>query len=231
MNISKLLDYIYPPRCPLCDQISPEGFCGVCRKKLIYIKEDYCLKCGKPLTDSRREYCDDCGRRPHIFIQGRALLSYQGPVKKSLYRLKYANKREYADVYGKEMAKKLGRWILQKRITKIVPIPLHPARRRQRGYNQAAHLAKSVGRRLGIPVDEKLIYRVRGTAPQKALTLQERRKNLQDAFEVKGKIRPGERILLVDDIYTTGSTVDAAAKCLKTAGKCRIYVLTTAIGG
>lgn len=231
MKIRGLVDYLYPPRCPMCDCISPEGICAACRKKAIYIREDFCLKCGKPLTDSRREYCDDCVKRKHAFEQGRALLSYQGDVKRSLYRLKYGNKREYADVYGKEMAKQLGGWIRRTGITLIVPVPLHPARRRLRGYNQAALLARAVGRQLGIPVEERLLYRRRGTAPQKTLSAKERRENLKNAFSVRGDPRPGERILLIDDIYTTGSTADAAAACLKRAGKCRIYVLSAAIGG
>lgn len=231
MKLSKILDYLYPPRCPVCDRIYGEGICDSCRQKLIYIEEDFCLKCGKPLSDSRQEYCMDCRKRKHAYLQGRALFSYQGAIRKSLYRLKYANRREYACWYGEEMAKCLGKWISQKRITKIVPIPLHPARKRQRGYNQAALLARSIGRYMNIPVDEQLLYRVKKTAPQKALTGQERKANLRNAFEIRKSIRPGERILLVDDIYTTGSTVDAAAECLQRAGKCRIYVITTAIGG
>lgn len=231
MKFVKILDYLYPPRCPVCDQICADGICSSCREKLVYIKKDFCLKCGKPLDDSRQEYCMDCKRRGHAYIQGRALFSYQGAIRKSLYRLKYANKREYARCYGEEMARCLGKWILQKKITKIVPVPLHPSRRRKRGYNQAALLAKSLGKSLNIPVDEHLLYRVKRTAPQKALTGRERKANLNNAFVSRKIVRPGERILLVDDIYTTGSTVDAAAECLIRAGKCRIYVITTAIGG
>lgn len=231
MIISKLLDYIYPPRCPLCDRISPGGICGECRKKITYIREDYCLKCGKPLTDSRREYCDDCVKKKHAFTQGRALLSYAGAVKGSLYRLKYGNRREYAAVYGTELERELGRWIRQNRITLIVPVPLHRARRRKRGYNQAALLARSLGKCAGIPVDERLLCRMKRTSPLKTLSAQERKISLRDAFAVRYPVRTGERILLVDDIYTTGSTADAAARCLKQAGKCRIYVITVAIGG
>lgn len=231
LTISKILDYLYPPRCPVCDRICAEGICDSCRKQLIYIEEDFCLKCGKPLSDSRQEYCMDCQRRKHAYLQGRALFSYQGVIRKSLYRMKYANKREYAECYGREIARHLGKWMIQKKITRIVPIPLHPGRRRQRGYNQAALLARSIGRGLDIPVDEHLLYRVKRTVPQKELTGQERKENLKDAFAVRKNVRPGEGILLVDDIYTTGSTVDAAAECLLKAGKCRIYVVTAAIGG
>ena len=231
IDTARVLDYLYPPRCPVCDGISAEGICPVCRKKVIYIREDYCLKCGKPLTDSRREYCDDCTKHRHEFVQGRSLFSYQGAIRDSLYRLKYSNKREYAAVYGRELAEHLKSWILHRRITKIVPIPLHRSRQRQRGYNQAALLARVVGGNLGIPVDERLLYRCEKTKPQKTLSGQERRKNLEGAFRVKKELCPDECILLVDDIYTTGSTADAAAKCIRKAGKCRVYVLSVAIGG
>lgn len=231
MNFRRILDYIYPPRCPICDEISTEGICGQCRRKVVYIRDDYCLKCGRPLTDSQKEYCYECMRRTHFFFQGRSLFSYQGEVKASLYRFKYGNRREYAESYGEEIAGNLGRWILRNHITKIVPIPLHASRRRKRGYNQAALLAREVGGRLHIQVDEKMLYRVKKTEPQKKLSAQERRENLTNAFEVRKKPVRGEHILLIDDIYTTGNTVDIAAKCLRDVEKCRIYVLTVAIGG
>ncbi len=129
------------------------------------------------------------------------------------------------------MAGYLGPWILHRNITRIVPVPLHPARQRERGYNQAALPARELGRILDIPVDELLLRRAKPTSPQKMLTGEERQANLSGAFRLAGEIRPGERILLVDDIYTTGSTADAAAECLKKGGNCLIYVVVVAIGG
>ncbi|MCC8028942.1 MAG: ComF family protein [Lachnospiraceae bacterium] len=224
-------NYIYPPRCPVCDGISERGICDACRPQLVYIREDYCMKCGKPLMDGQEEYCGDCGKRRHYFEQGRALFSYQGQVRPSLYRLKYANRREYAAVYGREMAKHLGGWIRRMGITIIVPVPLHPSRQRMRGFNQAELLADELGRCMGLPVDTQLLRRVRRTAPQKTLTGRQRKENLAGAFRTEDRIRQGERILLVDDIYTTGSTADAAAFCLLRGGRCRVYVLSAAIGG
>ncbi len=159
------------------------------------------------------------------------MISYQGQVRQSLYRLKYANRRDYAVVYGQEVAVHLGRWIRQMRITRIVPVPLRPSRRRTRGYNQAALIAREVGWQLDLPVDEKLLCRIRKTAPQKMLSGRQRKENLAGAFGVQSEVCRGERILLVDDIYTTGHTVDAAARCLKQVANCRVYVLTVAIGG
>jgi len=231
LRMGNVWDYIYPPRCPVCDGISARGFCDACRRELVYIREDYCLKCGKPLEGECEEYCADCKKRRHYFKQGRALFFYQGKLRPSLYRMKYANRREYADVYGGEMAICLGGWIRRMGITKIVPIPLHASRKRKRGYNQAELLAKALGKCLELPVDTELLCRVRKTAPQKKLTSRQRRDNLAGAFRMSGRIRPGEQILLVDDIYTTGNTADAAARCLKLGGSCRVYVMSAAIGG
>lgn len=189
------------------------------------------MKCGKPLARDEEEYCRDCRRHSHAFVRGRALLSYRGPVKTSLYRMKYGNQREYARVYGQTMGHMLGPWIRQCKITVIVPIPLHPARKRSRGYNQAEWIARGMADVLDLPVDTHTLYRVRRTKPQKMLDDRERKKNLQGAFSARDRIRLGSCILLVDDIYTTGSTVDEAARCLQAAGAYRVYVATVAIGG
>ncbi len=231
MNILKWLDYLYPPRCPVCEKISTAGICPECRKKVHFILKDYCMKCGKPLEDAQEEYCRDCRRRRHMFVRNRALLSYRGPVKLSLYQMKYGNRREYAVTYGQEMAKMLGIWIHHSGITRIVPVPLHISRKRKRGYNQAELIARGLGKELQLPVDTRLLYRVRRTKPQKKLNDQQRKQNLKNAFEVKKKIDKSERILLVDDIYTTGSTVDAAAECLQRTLGCQVYVAVIAIGG
>lgn len=162
-----------------------------------------------------------------------ALLSYRGPVKLSLYRMKYANRRDYAEIYGREMAVRLGPWIRRCKITRIIPVPLHRKRQRKRGYNQAAVIAKSMGRELHLPVDEKTLFRVRNTVPQKALNDRERRRNLSGAFQIRkgAELPEGECVLLIDDIYTTGSTLDAAALCLRQSTKCTVYAASIAIGG
>lgn len=189
------------------------------------------MKCGKPLEAAEAEYCRDCSRRQHAFVRGRALLSYRGPVKLSLYRMKYGNRREYARVYGQTMAHRLGPWICQCGIGLIIPVPLHPSRKRKRGYNQAEWIAKGISDVLHIPVDTHTLYRVRRTKPQKKLNDIERKQNLQGAFSVKCALPPNASILLVDDIYTSGSTVDEAARCLQAAGECKVYVAAVAIGG
>lgn len=238
----KILDFFYPPHCPVCGRRvygkadASEGLlagliCPECLMRLPVIGADYCMKCGKPLSDARREYCDDCRKRRHFFDQGRSLFSYQGKIRESLYRLKYSNRREYARFYAAFSAEMLGGWIRQRRITSIVPVPLHPERQRKRGYNQASEIACRLGAWMDIPVHEEWLCRVKHTVPQKNLTQAQRQKNLSGAFRCIYRIPPGESILLTDDIYTTGSTADAASEALRAAGGSRIYLLTAAIGG
>ncbi len=213
----------------MCEKIS-EGICEACKKELVYVKESYCMCCGCLLLDEQAEYCPNCKKKPHVFDRARSLFLYQGPVKKSMYRLKYGNRREYAAVFAEELGRHLGDWVLQQRITAIVPIPLHPSRRRSRGYNQAALLGRGLGKWLDLPVAENLLFRVQKTTPLKKLTGQQRREVLKKAFRVRADLPAGQRLLLIDDIYTTGSTADAAAAVLKEAGAEKVFVLCVAAG-
>ena len=156
---------------------------------------------------------------------------YQDEIRKSLYRFKYQNHREYARFYAAAMTAGLGEWIIAQRIDCIVPIPLHPKRQRLRGYNQAELLARRLGERLALPVETGMLLRVRQTPPLKDLTRLQRMRNMEQAFAVKTEPFAGERILLVDDIYTTGTTMDAAASVLRSAGAGEIFAVSAAIGG
>ena len=191
------------------------------------------MGCGKELdrAEASGEYCHDCIRRPRSFAGGIALLNYNEGAKKVIYGLKYQNKRDAARFLAEETIRRHGRRLLRIGADALVPVPLHKSRRRERGYNQAALLARELGRCTGIPVEEKLLLRVRKTAPLKTMSKAERTANLRGAFAVSGRIPGGSRILLVDDIYTTGSTADAAAACLKGHGCSRVFLLTVAAGG
>lgn len=147
-----------------------------------------------------------------------------------MYRFKYSNKREYALFYAAEAAKLYGDWVKRNKIEVIVPIPMYPGKKRRRGYNQAEVFAKALGKELGIKVDRGLVKRVRDTTPQKELNDKERRCNLKNAFQFVPNIVKYKEILLVDDIYTTGSTMDAVAEVLLLAGVKNIYFICISIG-
>ena len=237
--LNRAVDILYPPCCPFCDNALKEfeysaKVCRECQKKLVYITENHCAKCGKSIHAEHVEYCQDCKRHFHYYDQARSLLSYQGKTKDALYRFKKDNRREYARFFGEEICRLLGRWIYNCKGDYLIPIPLYYKSQGSRGYNQAKLLADIIGKQIGVSVEEKLLEKVVETKQQKDLGREERGKNLERAFVVPVEAREriiGKTIILIDDIYTTGATVDAVAKVLKEAGARRVYAVTVAIGG
>lgn len=231
MNV---LDILFPRRCPVCGEVvEQEGglICPSCFLKLSFIKSPTCKKCGKEIIDETMEFCEDCMAHRHAFEYGIGLVNYDETARKSMVKIKYENKREYLDFYGNAMAVRHGRAILDMHVDAIVPVPVHPSRKRRRGFNQAEILADIIGEKLGIPVETGLLFRTRKTLPQKELTAAERLKNLSGAFRA-GKVPDGiKNVLLVDDIYTTGSTAEACARVLQRAGVEKIYVAVICMTG
>jgi len=227
-----LVSIFFPRHCPVCDEVIAYGekICRGCEKKVRYIKEPSCKKCGKQLENERQEYCGDCSRKRHYFEQGKAAFSYQKDMKKSMYRFKYSNRREYADFFAEEAVKRYGKWLEQRGIEVIVPVPMFAAKKRSRGYNQAEVFARALGRECAVPVEEKLVVRTKNTMPQKSLNDKQRKDNLKGAFQVRTNIVKYSKILLVDDIYTTGATVDAIAELLKKSGAKEVYFLSICVG-
>ena len=225
------MQLLFPLRCPVCDRIAvPFGakVCKECAGKLKLLVPPYCMKCGKKLQEEG-ELCGDCRRIGHIFARGRALYEYDS-VAASIYRLKYAGRQEYAQFYGEEMAFYLGKFIREVQPDALIPIPLHKKRFRARGYNQAALLARTLGRELDIPVAEHFLRRVKDTIPLKLLNPQERQNNLKKAFIISENDVKLKTVIMVDDIYTTGSTMDEAARALREGGVERVYFVTLACG-
>lgn len=191
------------------------------------------MKCGKSVRSEEQEYCHDCAHTEHYFAQGAALWLHQEPVNLSVYQFKFHNQRVFGRYYAEEMAKRFRAELIRWKPQIILPIPLHSSKRRKRGYNQAAIVAGALAELTGIAVDVHLLKRVRGTAPQKSLNPAERKKNIRAAFSVREEGRErlaGKRVLLIDDIYTTGSTIDEAARTLKLFGAEKVFYLAISIG-
>lgn len=198
--------------------------------KLSWIRRPTCKKCGKEVADHTVEYCYDCEKRKRSFDYGLSLLNYDDIASRSMSQIKYNNKREYLDFYSEAIYRKLGRRIRAMKADVLMPVPVHPSRLRQRGFNQAEELSRRLSVQLGIPVNTSVLKRNRKTAPQKSLDPSGRLKNLEKAF-CAFQLPPGIRsVMLVDDIYTTGSTIEACARVLKKAGAERVYFVTIFIG-
>lgn len=228
-----MINLLFPRRCPVCGEIvQPFGqlICPGCVKELSPVQPPACKKCGKEVESSTMEYCYDCARHKRAFRQNFALLNYNGAASRSMSAIKYKGRREYLDFYSQAVCRRLGKTIRRISPDAIVPVPIHRSRRRIRGFNQAELLAQEIGGQLGIPVCSKGLKRVKKTLPQKELNPQERLRNLQQAFVPGVLSREVRTVLLVDDIYTTGSTMEACACALKSMGVENVYGLTLCVG-
>jgi len=228
-----IINVVFPPRCPMCDRVitvSDKGkLCRKCESEVITLDDQICMKCGRKIADTREEYCISCKSRRHVFSQGKVMFSYDGCVRNSLHRFKYANRKEYAQYYGEKAAERYGDWIRQKEIGLIVPVPMHKKKKNFRGYNQAEVFARCLSDKTGIPYTTE-VKRVKNTKPQSGMNETERKNNLQNAFKISTNVVKYKRILLVDDIYTTGSTVDELARVLIQEQAYEIFVLCIASG-
>lgn len=227
----KLLSLFFPPRCPVCDDavsLKKGLICPACYKKLKPISHPFCYRCGRPLPAKEKEYCRDCLETSHFFAAGRALYVYED-VAGSIYRFKYGKRQEYAAFFGKEMAEKLAGFIAETKADALVPVPLSKQRIYSRGYNQAQLLAKEISKHTGVPLYSDLVVRIKDTVPQKELNPAERQNNLKKAFKIARNDVKLSTIIVIDDIYTTGSTADAIARLLRKAGIQKIYVLALTV--
>ncbi len=233
-----ILDIIYPVRCPLCGEIViPKGdkICPSCRKKLPYIIEPRCMKCSKPIELEEKEYCSDCERKTYQFDKGYAVWAYDEDMRHSIADFKYHGKKENVKFYVEEIKRLYRNRLKALSPDVIVPVPIHWSKYRERGYNQAEILAKGIGRELDIKVIPDLLIRNKKTLPQKKLSDKERLRNLSEAFQWNEKYNKIEsvqltKVLLVDDIYTTGSTIEACTSVLKSKGVIEVDFIVLCIG-
>ena len=236
-----ILDVLYPPRCPICDgvRLSDEPVCCPgCLEKLSFISEPYCLCCGRPLSVEEREFCYDCSKRTRNYSGGVSLAVYEGLWRDSIVRFKFHNREEYASWYAEQMILRFEDRLRNLHADTIIAVPMHERKVRKRGYNQAESFAKELSVRMGVPLCTDVLLRTRFTVPQKELSDVARLQNLTMAFAVEDerlaaykKDHAFERVILVDDIYTTGSTMEACARLLRKAGAKTVAPVTAAIAG
>lgn len=233
IQLQKIIpDLFFPRRCAVCDDISDirgQGVCSKCLPKIVYIKEPCCMKCGRQLAGQEQEYCGNCSRNGHSFVKGTALYDH-GSMAESVFRFKYGNRPEYADFYGRDLYERKRGFLEQVKPDVLVPVPIHWSRMRRRGYNQAQLIARELSKYSGIPVRERLIRRCVKTAPLKDLGPLERQNNLKKAFKICQNDVKLKTIVIIDDIYTTGSTIDAMAKVFYQSGVESVYFMTLTIG-
>lgn len=228
-----IIDSLLPKTCPVCkDIVVPRGN-QICRKCLLsfsFVKEPTCEKCGKEILSASQKICYDCRYNRKSFTKGIALLNYEELSRECMSGIKFLNRKEDIDVFAAMIVSRLGKTIKNWEPECLIPVPVYKDRLIKRGYNQAEELAKGIGKRLNIPVNSEILIRNRPTKAQKSLNPQERLENLSGAFDIGKCIKTTRCVVLVDDIYTTGSTAEACTRVLRRTGIEDIRVLCICIG-
>ncbi len=230
--VEALKDLLFPPYCLGCERrlgsSRPPLFCSSCLAAIAYIRSPCCPLCGVPFPGGCDHLCGDCLNHRYCFDLARSLLFYQPPVSSAILALKFGGCLNGTA----SMAALVGQSSLMADFSKpdcVLPVPLHPARLRQRGFNQAVVLARVCFPQWKNSIRTDLLLRSRQTTPQAHLTGAQRRNNLSKVFHVSHpEMIIGKHLLLVDDVFTTGSTVEECSKTLRLAGAGRIEVFTLA---
>ncbi len=230
-----LLDWLYPPACCACGklltrpfypELAHRHFCPDCLKDLPFIPHPVCPVCGYPGVEGNYKGCTSCSDKTFAFVRHWALLAYDYPVREAIHTMKYRNRPDVAKGFGFLMAQALPE-SFPEQVDCMVPLPLHRRRLWQRGFNQSALLGKALSVHTGIPLDTAHCIRKKYTKPQFALNQQERQKNVNNAFGISpAGFFTGKTVLLIDDIFTTGSTANACAQTLMADGAAAVYVYT-----
>jgi ComF family protein len=236
-----LVDWLFPPRCRACGVwihgSDAEYFCASCGPKIQLVRHPLCTLCGRPFLEAGGDDhpCGACIKRAPHFVQARAWACYpreeldEQPLRTVVQKFKYGRKVSLGKPLGRLMARGCQEFLVECGADLIVPVPLHPKRLRWRGFNQSVLLARQVSSACGTPMDPFVLRRRRETPPQTQLTEEERRKNMRGAFSVHpDRLIKDLRILLIDDVYTSGATVDECSRALRRGGAKAVYVLTLA---
>lgn len=220
----RLLDLLFPLRCVSCGSAGA-ALCSACMAGIERIPDGQCAACSARLRPEARGVCAPCAARTPSLDGVYALAFARGPMMKAIHALKYRGQTSVAEPLGALLAE----WWAGHALTAdiLLPVPLHPRRERQRGYNQSALLAKEFGRHIGLRVAPQMLERVKDTRPQVGLNAPARRQNMADAFHASNDLT-GLRVLLLDDVATTGATMEAAASALRAAGAAGVVGLSLA---
>jgi ComF family protein len=223
-----LLDFVYPPECLACGQgIEDAGayLCAECWGEILAWRSCRCQRCGCPAETPVRS-CANCAEWEPAFERAVVLGGFEGAMQQALHALKFRHQQALGVELGRRMGQALGP--LLEEVDLLVPVPLHPARQRERGYNQSLGIARGLAEMLRVEVRGDLVERRVNTRQQARLEAPRRRQNLLGAFRCPAALPPHRCIGLVDDVVTTGATLDACARALVRAGALRVWALALA---
>jgi len=219
-----VLDFLFPRWCIGCGR-EEDFICRSCSQSLPRVDPPVCPRCGKPLADGR--LCAACRNRPAAIDGIRAPFRFEGIIREAIHQLKYNNLRALSEPLAGLLGDYYASHDLPGEI--LVPVPVHEKRLRERGYNQSRLLARELAKLIHLPLIDNCLTRRRHALPQtKTKTAEERRRNVTDAFICRDQRLKNQRVLLIDDVATSGSTLNACASALKAAGADSVWGLTLA---
>lgn len=220
------LDVLFPPTCPGCQQIGVR-WCETCQGQIQRVTAPLCPRCGEPQTAVQT--CQKCLQQVPAFEQLRSFAFFEGPLREAMHQLKYQNNVGVGEALSKHLIALYNE--LEWEIDLVSAVPLSKARLQERGYNQSGLLAKPFAYAIQKLYQPNAIQRMRETRSQVGLSIQERHTNVQDAFWGNTQLVKGKTILIIDDVTTTGATINACAQALAGAGAAAVYGLTLARAG
>ena len=228
-----IIDLLYPKHCPVCLRALPPGktlICPPCEKKIRRVRDPFCMKCGRPIDSELREYCRQCERSEPAFTQNIAWAEYGSfYIRRMLSEVKYHGNRQLLDYPCLDFSEILRPYMACWQPEVLIPVPIHRSRLRERGYNQALEIACRLSKALKIPVDSESLIRSSETAAQKSLGRSGRALNLLSAFSWNSP-KTYRSVLLLDDIYTTGATLNACTRVILRAGTKKVYAACLSTG-
>jgi ComF family protein len=222
---NEVIDLFFPRECIGCGEIG--GFiCNSCAKKLSRIYPPLCKRCGRPESSGR--YCHECwGKQNNRIDAVRSVFVFEGTIRTAIHELKYRNLRDISVNLGEYMAEYYRNNGLKGDC--LLPVPLHEKRIRERGYNQSELLAKEIARHVEVPVKGHLVTRMRNNMPQaRTSNADERRTNMENVFRCQSPEVAGKNIIIIDDVCTSGNTLESCAAVLKGAGAKSVIGFTLA---
>ena len=219
------LDFLFPPRCAGCNKWG-ERYCASCQEQTKLIGSSICQVCGEPYPGTFRFVCQRCQAEELYYSNLRSWAYFEGPIQRAIHKLKY--KKDLG--LGEKLAQPLVNLMLAANwdVDLITAVPLDGERQRDRGYNQSLCLARPLAWETGLPIAASIIKRIKKTKSQVGLSLEERKVNVNDAFWAEQKFVNGKTILIIDDVVTTGSTINSCAEALIKAKALKVYGLTLA---
>jgi ComF family protein len=221
----KMMDWIYPPVCPGCESLGFR-FCPECVSGINFLNSSLCEKCGQPILDPNQKYCLPCQKRAPTSTKVRSVAIYEGAIRNAILQMKFHQDFGISEYLGQLISTLF--FELNWDIDLIIPVPLSVERKNTRGFNQSYRLAIPLSLQSGIPINTKILTRTINTQTQSELPKSERFANVEKAFTANGTLIQNKKILIIDDVATTSSTINACSTTLLSNGAMAVFGITAA---